>query len=126
MPASSRARRSGVSPRSLSLASNSPACACSVPVALQALNQPPAAWLAARLGVDQARARRALMLTHWVDHERAVARHGYPKDNALPPPLPARMADAGYVQAMIEAEREEEDPDGVLLLALARWLERIG
>lgn len=78
----------------------------------------PVALIMRALDLDEARAERVLLHTHWVDHQRAIARWGYPKDNDIPAPLAVRLGDVTYVRGLIEAERDEDDPDEVVLGAL--------
>lgn len=71
-------------------------------------------------GLDEARAERVFMHCLWADEQRALAVYGYTKDNAIPEPLVERLRDRAYVGFLLDAERDEDDPDAVILDALLR------
>lgn len=72
-------------------------------------------------GLDEDRAARVFMHCLWADEQRALAIYGYTKDNAIPEPLDERLRDRAYIDSLLDAERDEDDPDGVILDALARF-----
>ena len=59
-------------------------------------------------GVDEDEALALLELTEWVDQEIALERHGYPKDNLIPPSMDQRLADANYLGRLLEVARDQE------------------
>ncbi|RAL20873.1 hypothetical protein DL240_14410 [Lujinxingia litoralis] len=63
----------------------------------------PIALICERLDVPPELAEDILLLTHWVDQELATTRYGYPKDNAIPPPLHQRLADPAYLARLRHA-----------------------
>lgn len=70
--------------------------------------QDPAQLIAARLGLDHIEQADLLLdLCRWVDHQRAIATFGYPRDNHIPPPLAERLRDPGYLEALHEAITQE-------------------
>lgn len=74
--------------------------------------------LAAALGLPSEEAGRLGELLRCADMAYARARFGYAKDNDIPPPLAARMADASYRAALMAVAGEEEEPMPALLAAL--------
>lgn len=66
-----------------------------------------------------------LTLVSWVSQQRQVARYGYPRDDMFErsPSPEACLAERDFVAALIEAEREEEAPDGDLLFVLEQLLD---
>jgi hypothetical protein len=77
------------------------------------------------LSLEETDAETLLLLTHWVDQEMAIRAHGYPKDNLIPPPIEARLADRDYVALLIDAARDEEDVGEAVVSALVRHLETL-
>lgn len=79
-------------------------------------------WLGARLG--EARAELLWPHVEWAEQRRLMARHGYPSDNALPPPLVERLQDpvfVGYIRESVEDEADEEAAEALrYILATAR------
>lgn len=73
------------------------------------------------LGLDTDQAAEVLELTHWADHQAAIARWGYPKDNAIPAPMARRLADPEYLALLVEAARDQDAPPEVVA-ALERRL----
>jgi hypothetical protein len=74
--------------------------------------------LATQLKLPPEEADRLGELLRCADMAHARARFGYAKDNDIPPPLAARMADPSYRAALIAVAGEEEEPMPALLAAL--------
>lgn len=74
----------------------------------------PTRWLMAWLQCDEAQADELWQLTQWLEHERAIATSGYPRDDAPSAPLHARCADAEYVGALVALARREGCADALL------------
>ena len=66
------------------------------------------------LGLEGADAELVLSLCEWVEHEIAIERFGYPKDNILPAPMNERLADPEYVHKLLRAALDEDAPDRVI------------
>ena len=58
-------------------------------------------------GVDEDQALEILTLTEWVDTEVAIATHGYPRDNLIPPPMAARLKNPEYRRLLREAAADQ-------------------
>ena len=67
----------------------------------------PTRFLMAWLGCDEAQADELWQLTQWLEHERAIATSGYPRDDAPSAPLAERCADAEYVGQLLALARRE-------------------
>jgi hypothetical protein len=76
--------------------------------------------LADRLDLSDEDAEIVLELCHWVDHQKAIERYGYPKDNVIPPPMEERLDDSDYVQRLLEAALDDEDVPRHIIDALRR------
>ena len=67
-------------------------------------------WLVQRLGE-----RLAQLIWPYIElaeSERLQRTYGYPKDNALPPPLPTRLCDPHFVASLRRAvDDDDEAPD---------------
>lgn len=74
------------------------------------------------LSLDEDGAFAVLELCQWADHEVAIARHGYPKDNLFPPPISERLADPRYVRRLTQLAAEDDAADPCILDALRRRL----
>ena len=66
-------------------------------------------------GVDEELAMEILTLTEWADTEVAIAAHGYPRDNLIPPPMAERLKNPEYRRLLREAAADQA-PDLLDLL----------
>jgi hypothetical protein len=64
-------------------------------------------------------------LTQWLDQQRAIARYGYPKDNAIPPPLCERLDDPDYVEALAALCEEADEVEARSCAALRAHAARL-
>lgn len=75
--------------------------------------------LARLLGLPDEEARVLDELIRCADMEHARRQHGYARDNVIPPPLAARMADPSWRAALADVARDEDPAPHNLLCALA-------
>jgi hypothetical protein len=75
--------------------------------------------LAALLNLPPHEAERLDELIRCADMEHTRAIFGYPKDNDIPPPLYARLANPSWRAALAALARDEDPPMSALLAALA-------
>lgn len=79
--------------------------------------------LGAILGLEREAAWALLDACRWADHAGAVRTYGYPKDNALAPPMVERLADPRWIEDALEIA--EEDAPAEAVEALRRRLEEL-
>lgn len=80
--------------------------------------------LATTLDLCREEAAALLDACRWADHASAVRTYGYPKDNALPPPMAQRLSDPRWLEDALEIA--EEDAPAEALEALRRRLREVG
>ena len=73
--------------------------------------------------LDDEDAMIVLGLCDWVDHQIAIARHGYPRDNVIAPPIAERLADPEYLARLARIAREDEEVPPRILQALVEKLD---
>lgn len=54
-------------------------------------------WLIEEVGLDEDTALDLLNAVDWAEMKRMIDKFGYPKDNAMAPTLPARLADPRFI-----------------------------
>lgn len=57
--------------------------------------------------VDESTALELLTLSQWADAEFAIALHGYPRDNLIPPPMSLRLQNPEYRRLLREAAADQ-------------------
>lgn len=78
------------------------------------------------LSVDEEVATVILGLCDWVDHELAIERFGYPKDNVIAAPMSERLADRSYLERLIAVAKSDDEVSDEILALLVAHRDRAG